>query len=137
MVAEGAPAAVGTPPTQGGLTAPGSASDNRRMLWSPETRACVLPRVLSAYNRLIAEYGFAREASTVAAAWNQGDREAATRAVTDDMIEANPFRDRPQCREKIEAYRESGIDLPNINPFARGPESKAVFETLIRSCAPD
>ena len=42
-----------------------------------------------------------------------------------------------QCREKIEAYRESGIDLPIINPFARGPESKAVFAALIRSCAPD
>ena len=80
----------------------------------------------------------AREASTVAAAWNRGDREAATRAVTDDMIEATSVAGTAaQCREKIEAYRESGIDLPIINPFARGPESKAVFETLIRSCAPD
>ena len=90
------------------------------------------------YNRLIAEYGFAREASTVAAAWNQGDREAATRAVTDDMIDATSIvGTATECREKIEAYRESGIDLPIINPFARGPEPKAVFETLIRSCAPD
>ena len=56
----------------------------------------------------------------------------------DDMIEATSVAGTAaQCREKIEAYRESGIDLPIINPFARGPESKAVFETLIRSCAPD
>ena len=41
-----------------------------------------------------------------------------------------------QCREKIEAYRESGIDLPIVSPFARGAESKAVFEAVIRACAP-
>ena len=61
-----------------------------------------------------------------------------------DIVVVNPIRvvrrivgTATQCREKIEAYRESGIDLPIINPFARGPESKAVFDTLIRSCAPD
>ncbi len=89
------------------------------------------------YNRLIAEYGFAKEAASVAAAWARGDREAATRAVTDVMIEATSVvGTAEQCREKIEAYRQSGIDLPIVSPFARGPGSKAVFEAVIRACAP-
>ena len=36
----------------------------------------------------------------------------------------------------VEAYRGSGIDLPIISPFARGPGSKARFEAAIRACAP-
>ncbi|MEE3287967.1 MAG: LLM class flavin-dependent oxidoreductase [Pseudomonadota bacterium] len=89
------------------------------------------------YNRLIAEYGFAEEAASVAAAWARGDREAATRAVTDVMIEATSVvGTAEQFREKIETYRQSGIDLPIVSPFARGPESKAVFEAVIRACAP-
>ena len=38
-------------------------------------------------------------------------------------------------QEKIEEYRDSGIELPIISPFARGPNSKAVFEAAIRACA--
>ena len=89
------------------------------------------------YNRLIAEYGFAGEAARVAEAWSRNDRAAATRAVTDAMIEATSVvGTADQCREKIEAYRKSGIDLPIVSPFARGAESKAVFEAVIRACAP-
>ena len=89
------------------------------------------------YNRLIAEYGFAQEADKVATAWARGDRNAATRAVTDNMIEATSVvGTMDQCKEKIEAYRVSGIDLPIISPFSRGPGSKKVFESVIRACAP-
>ena len=40
------------------------------------------------------------------------------------------------CRARIEAYRQSGIDLPILSPFARGPGAKARFEAVIRVCAP-
>ena len=40
------------------------------------------------------------------------------------------------ARERIEAYRQSGIDLPILSPFARGPGAKARFEAVIRACAP-
>jgi|TARA_B100001013_G_C24600123_1_gene438479 probable F420-dependent oxidoreductase len=89
------------------------------------------------YNRLISKYGFADEAAQVAEAWVRGDRAAATSAVTDAMIEATSVvGTADQCREKIEAYRQSGIDLPIVSPFARGTESKAIFEAVIRACAP-
>ena len=89
------------------------------------------------YNRLIAGHGFAEEAATVAEAWAMGDRAGAERAVTDAMIDATSIVGTPeQCRGQLEAYRESGIDLPIISPFARGPNAKATFEAAIRACAP-
>ena len=89
------------------------------------------------YNRLMAEHGFAKEAAAIAEAWARGDREAAERAVSDAMIDATSVCGTPQqCRDKIEAYRQSGIDLPILSPFARGPDAKARFEAAIRACAP-
>jgi probable F420-dependent oxidoreductase len=89
------------------------------------------------YNRLIAEHGFAAEAEAIAAAWARGDRDAAERAVSDALIDATSIAGSPQhCRERVEAYRRSGIDLPILSPFARGPGAKAKFEAAIRACAP-
>lgn len=89
------------------------------------------------YNRLMAEHGFAEEAAVIAEAWARGDREGAERAVSDAMIDGTSVCGTPQqCRDKIEAYRQSGIDLPILSPFARGPGAKARFEAAIRACAP-
>ena len=89
------------------------------------------------YNRMMAEHGFRDEAVAVAAAWSRGDREAAERSVSDSLIDATSVAGTPeQCRERIEAYRKSGIDVPILSPFARGPGSKARFEAVIRACAP-
>ena len=87
------------------------------------------------YNRLMAEQGFAAEAATIAEAWSRGDRAGAERAVSDAMIDATSIAGTPQdCRERLEAYRQSGIDLPIISPFARGPDARARFEAAIRGC---
>ena len=89
------------------------------------------------YNKLMAEHGFPEEAAAVAEAWARGDRAAAERAVSDAMIDASSVAGTPaQCRERIEAYRTSGIDLPILSPFARGPGAKAKFAAAIRACAP-
>jgi len=77
------------------------------------------------YNRLIAEHGFAAEAAAIAAAWARGDRNAAERAVSDALIDATSIAGTPQhCRERVEAYRQSGIYLPIVSPFARGPGAR-------------
>lgn len=90
------------------------------------------------YNKLLAGHGFADEAAAIAAAWARGDREAAERAVTDAMIEATSIVGTPeQCRTRIEAYRQSGVDEPILSPFARGADAKARFEAVIRACAPN
>ena len=89
------------------------------------------------YNRLMAEHGFAEEAAAIASAWARGDRAAAERAVSDAMIDASSIAGpAAQCRERLEAYRQSGIDLPILSPFARGPDAKQKFAAVIRACAP-
>jgi alkanesulfonate monooxygenase SsuD/methylene tetrahydromethanopterin reductase-like flavin-dependent oxidoreductase (luciferase family) len=53
------------------------------------------------------------------------------------MIDATSIAGTPaQCRERIEEYRASGIDVPVLSPYSRGPGSKAAFEAVIRACAP-
>jgi 5,10-methylenetetrahydromethanopterin reductase len=89
------------------------------------------------YNRMMAEHGFRDEAAAIAAAWSRGDREAAERAVSDALIDATSVAGTAeQCHERIKAYRRSGIDLPILSPFARGPGARAKFEAAIRACAP-
>ena len=85
----------------------------------------------------MAEHGFAEEAAAIAQAWARGDREAAERAVSDALIDATSVAGtQAQCRERIEAYRAAGLDLPILSPFARGLGAKARFEAVIRACAP-
>jgi probable F420-dependent oxidoreductase len=89
------------------------------------------------YNRMMAEHGFRDEAAAIAEAWSRGDRAGAERAVSDQLIEATSIAGTPaQCRDRVEAYRRSGIDVPILSPFARGPGAKAKFEAAIRACAP-
>ena len=89
------------------------------------------------YNKLNASLGFESEAAAIAEKWAAGDKDGAAAAVTDAMVRATSVAGSPEeCRAKLQAYRESGIDEPIISPFARGPDSAAVFEEAIRACAP-
>ena len=89
------------------------------------------------YNRMCVEQGFGEEASTIAELWGRGEREAATRAVSDAHIDAVCIAGTPErCRERIDEYRASGLDLPMIAPMAAGPDGKAMAEATIRACAP-
>ena len=81
--------------------------------------------------------GFGEEAAVVAEAWARGDRAAAAAAVSDALIDSVCVAGTPRrCRDRIDAYRESGIDLPLIAPVAEGPDAKAQTEATIRACAP-
>ena len=89
------------------------------------------------YNRMMAEHGYPTEAAAIAEAWARGDRDAAERAVSGELIDATSIAGTPeQCRARVEAYRESGIDVPILSPFARGPNATSRFEAAIRACAP-
>lgn len=90
------------------------------------------------YNQLMSNQGFEGEAQDIARAWKAGDRETAIRAVSDAMIDATSIAGTPgYCREQLDRYRQSGVDMPIISPFARGRASAQTFETAIRACAPD
>ncbi len=89
------------------------------------------------YNRLMAESGFPEAAQAIRAAWERGDHEAATRAVPDALIDATSVVGTPaECQARLEAYRRSGIALPIISPFSRGPHGKQRALEAIRACAP-
>ena len=90
------------------------------------------------YNRLIADHGFPAEAAAIAEAWARGDQAAAARAVSDELVDATGIAGTAaECRARIQAYRDSGIDLPILAPFSRGADAKAQFEAVIRACAPN
>jgi alkanesulfonate monooxygenase SsuD/methylene tetrahydromethanopterin reductase-like flavin-dependent oxidoreductase (luciferase family) len=89
------------------------------------------------YNRLMAESGFPEAAQAIRAAWERGDHEGASQAVPDAMIDATGVVGTPaECRERLAAYRRSGIALPIISPFSRGPNGHRRALEAIRACAP-
>ena len=91
------------------------------------------------YHRLIAAQGFPEAAQAIRAAWGKGDQAGAARAVPDALIAAVAVAGTPaECRERIEAYRSSGIALPIIFPVLRsaGPAGKQDVIDALRACAP-
>lgn len=89
------------------------------------------------YNRLIASHGFAEEARAIAEAWQRDDRAGAAAAVSDALVAAITVCGTPaDCRTRLQAYRDAGLDLPIVSPFARGPDAARTFEATIRACAP-
>jgi 5,10-methylenetetrahydromethanopterin reductase len=89
------------------------------------------------YKRLIAESGFPEAAQAIRSAWQKGDREGAAKLVPDELIRAVGVAGTPaECRERIEAYRRSGIALPIIFPVGGGPDGKQKVIEAMRACAP-
>ena len=85
----------------------------------------------------MAESGFPDAAQAIRTAWQKGDREGAARLVPDELIEALGVAGTPaQCRERIEAYRQSGIALPIIFPIGSGAAAALQVMETLRSCAP-
>ena len=89
------------------------------------------------YNRLLAESGFPEAVRAIKAAWDRGDRDAATRAVPDELIDAVAIAGTPDdCRERLAAYRRAGLRLPIISPRVGGGDPRRAAMDAIRACAP-
>jgi probable F420-dependent oxidoreductase len=89
------------------------------------------------YNRLLAEAGFADAVGKIKDAFDRGGREAATRAVPDELIDEVALAGTPkECRERVEVYRRAGLGLPIISPRVAGPDPKKAAFDAIRACAP-
>lgn len=117
---------------------PCSVSENRREAFDRLRPAVAFyagffPR----YNRLMAESGFPQAAQAIRAAWQAGDRDGAARQVPDDLIRACAIVGTPaECRERIAAYRDTGLSLPVIFPVSGGPDGKQRVLSALRACAP-
>lgn len=89
------------------------------------------------YKRLMEESGFAAAGQAIRTAWQQGDHAWAARLVPDELIQAVAVAGTPsECRERLEAYRRSGIALPIIVPVSEKPEDTQQVIDAIRACGP-
>jgi F420-dependent oxidoreductase-like protein len=78
------------------------------------------------YNRLVASYGFEREAELVQELYLAGRKSEALMALPDELIDtvsiAGP---RSRAKEKIRAFRDAGVDTLIVSPMAlETPERK-------------
>jgi probable F420-dependent oxidoreductase len=87
------------------------------------------------YERFFASIGFPGEAAAIAQAWQRGDREAAVNAVTEPLIKAvTIYGTADECRQRLQAYREAGLQLPIIAPFPIGEPIRETFARTIEGC---
>jgi len=72
-----------------------------------------------AYKASLARQGFESEADAIARAWAAGERDRATEAVTDEMLqETFLFGDAAACRARIDEFRAAGISTPVLMPLS-------------------
>ncbi len=87
------------------------------------------------YQKYFERIGFADEATTMAEAWHRGDREAAIEAVTPPMIQATTIYGSAETRrQRLQAYRDVGLQHPIIAPFPIGEPIEETFVRTIEGC---
>ena len=92
----------------------------------------VLPR----YTRLIHEMGFGEERDAVLAALGEGDEDKAASMVSDDYLDAFTLAGHPgEARDRIQAWREAGIDLPILGPIGDDHQAAESLRALAPSAA--
>jgi alkanesulfonate monooxygenase SsuD/methylene tetrahydromethanopterin reductase-like flavin-dependent oxidoreductase (luciferase family) len=89
------------------------------------------------YRQYFASIGFADEAHAMEQAWERADRAAAMQAVTQPMIQAlTIYGSAEVCRQRLQAYRDAGLQLPIIAPFPIGEPVQDTFARTMEGCAP-
>lgn len=91
----------------------------------PQFLSYMLRRITTAYamvdvyNASLSRQGFAEESSELAHRWKQGDRDGASAAITDRMLDGlYVYGDEDSCRLKLDAFREAGVTTPVILPIS-------------------
>ena len=69
------------------------------------------------YNDLVCRYGFEKEAAEIQDLYLDGKKEEAAAAIPEDLLEATTIcGDEGYVKERLAAYRESGVTMLNITP---------------------
>jgi probable F420-dependent oxidoreductase len=85
------------------------------------------------YNRFIAEQGFEAEAEAVKQAWASGDRKAAIGAMSDRLVDALAISGPVEhCKERIEAFREAGLDTPIVALLSTSMDKDSIKKALFQ-----
>ena len=70
------------------------------------------------YNDLVCRYGFEKEAEQIQDLYLDGKKEEAAALVPDDLLEATTMcGDEGYVKERLAAFRESGVSMLNITPI--------------------
>jgi F420-dependent oxidoreductase-like protein len=81
------------------------------------------------YNDVLKRYGFEKQAEQIQDAYLGGDRTAAAALVPAELVEGmSLIGDEAFVRDRIAAYRESGVTILNVQPV--GPNGMADIETV-------
>lgn len=88
----------------------------------PQYRKELLPYILSpVYRRVFSDDGYGDVCDAVNHLWSQGDREAALKAISQDMVHDHAvIGPADYCASKIQEFRRTGLDNPILFPI---PES--------------
>ena len=92
----------------------------------------VFSGALPFYNRLFRRSGFVQEADGISQAIAKGDPAGAAAAISNAMVDAMCLVGPPaRCRERLQAFREAGVQLPILVPNPVNEEfHSAVRKTL-------
>ncbi|HXJ66215.1 MAG TPA: LLM class flavin-dependent oxidoreductase, partial [Actinomycetota bacterium] len=75
--------------------------------------------IVPAYNASLARQGYEREAQEIAGAWAAGERDRATAAFTDELLDATfLLGGADAARERIREFRDAGITTPVLMPLS-------------------
>jgi alkanesulfonate monooxygenase SsuD/methylene tetrahydromethanopterin reductase-like flavin-dependent oxidoreductase (luciferase family) len=85
------------------------------------------------YAEMMRGMGFEDDVARVRAAWQQGDRAAAVRSLSDPLLDVCTVAGRPDvARRQLERFRSDGINLPILAPphGTSSEEAASLVETL-------
>jgi probable F420-dependent oxidoreductase len=90
------------------------------------------------YGQLFGRQGFGEEVEAIQAAWQRGDRSGATRQVSAAMLaEVVSLGGADAHREKIEAYRRSGLGTPVVWLHSPDPTPQTLRRLVAEIASPD
>lgn len=84
------------------------------------------------YNTLATRYGYGAQASRIQELYLAGEKEAAAKAVPDDLVRDISLIGSPAfVKERIDAFRAAGVTTLNVVPIAETPHERVkLIETL-------
>ncbi|WP_020108247.1 LLM class F420-dependent oxidoreductase [Nocardia sp. 348MFTsu5.1] len=86
------------------------------------------------YNSFLASCGYEAEAAKIKAGWENRNRADLAAGVTDELIaDLTIVGDEAECRERLEAFTDAGVDIPMIHPVVRSKDEAAA---MLKALAP-
>jgi probable F420-dependent oxidoreductase len=88
------------------------------------------------YHQKLSESGFKTEADSIRVAWQRGDKIAATKEVTQRLVDAVALTGSPdECRKRLEEFRKAGVSLPILSFSIEDQNARQAVSEAIKTLA--